>query len=156
MIEKNIFTLKNPDQVKVAYNDDITDDGLKKIITDKNQPVNILLELGIFDREDMYNKFPKSEFEEMMFNGIRMLWIKNIQLDDILVDESIFIFRLLANSNFQVYMISGYSLNMIVSHNHKSKFFLKKDKIELSLEKNQLMVMSDYDGCAVIILYNNM
>lgn len=104
----------------------------------------------------MYNKFPKSEFEEMTFNGIRMLWIKNIQLDDILVDESIFIFRLLANSNFQVYMISGDSLNMRVSHTHKSTFFFKKDKIELSLEKNQLMVMSDYDGCAVIILYNNM
>ncbi|MBC1470885.1 hypothetical protein HB843_03175 [Listeria seeligeri] len=159
VIEKNIFTLENPDQVKVAYNDDMTDDSLKKFITDTNQPVNIFLELGIFDKEDMYSKFPKSEFEEMTFKGIRILLIKNIQLDDILVDEAISIFRLLANSNFQVYIISGHSLNMIVSYSHKSKSFIKKDKIdkiELNLGKNQLMVMSDYDGSAVIILYNNM
>ncbi|MBC1702095.1 hypothetical protein HB953_09135 [Listeria welshimeri] len=51
IIEKTIFTLTNQEQIIITYNDEMSDDALKTTIIKKSQPMHLLLELGIFDKE---------------------------------------------------------------------------------------------------------
>lgn len=51
IIEKTIFTLTNQEQIIITYNNEMSDDALKTTIINKSQPMHLLLELGIFDKE---------------------------------------------------------------------------------------------------------
>ncbi|MBC1345276.1 hypothetical protein HB799_14620, partial [Listeria welshimeri] len=117
----------------------------------------LLLELGIFDKEDLTDKFPGSKMIEILYEGTKLLLIKEIQLDNAHLDEVLFVFRLLANSNFLVHIISGYKIDNILHYSQKGTIFKRNKvvgKIELHLEKDEFLIMSDYDGSSVIILSN--
>lgn len=157
IIEKTIFTLTNQEQIIITYNDEMSDDALKTTIIKKSQPMHLLLELGIFDKEDLNDKFPGSKMIEILYEGTKLLLIKEIQLDNAHLDEVLFVFRLLANSNFLVHIISGYKIDNILHYSQKGTIFKRNkvvEKIELHLEKNEFLIMSDYDGSSVIILNN--
>lgn len=157
IIEKTIFTLTNQEQIIITYNDEMSDDALKTTIINKSQPMYLLLELGIFDKEDLTDKFPGSKMIEILYEGTKLLLIKEIQLDKAHLDEVLFVFRLLANSNFLVHIISGYKIDNILHYSQKGTIFKRNKvvgKIELHLEKDEFLIMSDYDGSSVIILSN--
>ncbi|MBC1806823.1 hypothetical protein HCJ40_07255 [Listeria sp. FSL L7-0993] len=157
IIEETIFTLTNQEQIIISYNDEMSDDALKTTIINKSQPIHLLLELGIFDKEDLTDKFPGSEIIEILYERTKLLLIKDIQLDSVHLDEVLFIFRLLANSNFLVHIISGYKIDNILHYSQKDTIFKRNKvvgKIELHLDKDEFLIMSDYDGSSVIILSN--
>ncbi|AFH79034.1 hypothetical protein [Listeria monocytogenes] len=84
IIEKTIFTLTNQEQIIITNNDEISADALKTTIINKSQPMRLLLELGIFDKEDLTDKFPSSE---ILYERTKLLLIKDIQLDSVHLDE---------------------------------------------------------------------
>ncbi|EBF5198770.1 hypothetical protein FH025_14650 [Listeria monocytogenes] len=157
IIEKTIFTLTNQEQIIITYNDEMSDDALKTTIINKSQPMHLLLELGIFDKEDLTEKFPSSEIIEILYERTKLLLIKDIQLDSVHLDEVLFIFRLLANSNFLVHIISGYKIDHILHYSQKDTIFKRNKvvgKIDLRLGKDEFLIMSDYDGSSVLTLSN--
>ncbi|EAE1346767.1 hypothetical protein Y256_01005 [Listeria monocytogenes] len=157
IIEKTIFTLTNQEEIIITYNDEMSDDALKTTIINKSQPMHLLLELGIFGKEDLTEKFPSSEIIEILYERTKLLLIKDIQLDSVHLDEVLFIFRLLANSNFLVHIISGYKIDNILHYSKKGTIFKRNKvvgKIELHLEKDEFLIMSDYDGSSVLTLSN--
>ncbi|MBF2674376.1 hypothetical protein IBB80_03760 [Listeria marthii] len=155
MIVNSIFTLENQEEIKTSYNDEMSDDDLRNMIANKSQPIHLLLEFGIFDREDLNEKFPDSEMKEISYEGKKLLLIQNIQTDNLQIDEVLFVFRLLANSNFLVYIISGHKLDRILHYLQKDTLFKRNKvvgKMKLSLGNDEFLVMSDYDGSSVIII----
>ncbi|MBC2020660.1 hypothetical protein HCB37_16940 [Listeria booriae] len=155
MLENNILTLENKEDIEVIYEEGLSDDDLKKSIN-RSKSISLLIEMGIIDRERLNDVFSESDIEEIIFSRSKMLLIKNILLDNVIIDEVVFIYRLLSNSNNQVYILSDDSVHLSVCKSEfGSNFFKKKkkvDEIKLRLEANQMVIMSDYDGSAVIIL----
>lgn len=157
MLEKNIFTLANAKELVTIFRDNISDIDLKNLILGIDQPVSLFLELGIIDRTQIYDMFPNNDCQEMNFNGSKMILVENILLADELIDNMIFVFRLLSNSNNQVYLLAGKEIHITICKVQKNSFFkIKKNKdiLNLSLKNDQKVIMSDYDGNGIFIIKN--
>ncbi|MBC2368828.1 hypothetical protein HBP99_09275, partial [Listeria booriae] len=109
MLENNILTLENKEDIEVIYEEGLSDDDLKKSIN-RSKSISLLIEMGIIDRERLNDVFSESDIEEIIFSRSKMLLIKNILLDNVIIDEVVFIYRLLSNSNNQVYILSDDSV----------------------------------------------